>query len=118
MTDPWAFGWTQLLTIIGLCLTGGIAGFGFRTFDRWKREKVEEKRIEVAFDALTIAYETKFVFKIIRSPFASGYEWSDMPHREGDTEDKRSRRGTYYASFKRIQNNKEFFERIWNLQPG
>lgn len=43
---------------------------------RWKREKLEERRIEAALDALTLAYETKFVFRDIRSPMAHGYEWA------------------------------------------
>jgi hypothetical protein len=116
MAEPWAFGWTQLLTLAGLILTALIAVFGFRTFGRWKREKLEERRIEVAFDALTIAYETKFVFQHIRGAITHGYEWADMPKREGETEDKRSRRGPFYATFKRIEHNKEFFDKVWQLQ--
>jgi hypothetical protein len=117
MTDPWIFGWTQLFTLSGLILSALIAAFGFRTFSRWKREKLEERRIDVAFDALTIAYETKFIFQHIRGAMAHGYEWEDMPKREGDTEDKRTRRGSFYATLKRIQQNKEFFDKVWRLQP-
>jgi hypothetical protein len=117
MTDPWAFGWTQTLTLAGLTLTALIAIFGFRTFGRWRREKLEERRIEVAFEALEIAYETKFVFQHIRGALVQGYEWDDMPERPGDTEDKRNRRGSYYATFKRIEQNKGFFEKVWKLQP-
>jgi len=40
MQDPWIFGWTQLLTIIGFAITIAIAVGGFRTFDGWKREKL------------------------------------------------------------------------------
>ena len=35
----------------------------------------------------------------------------------GDTEEKRNRRGVYYASIKRINANATFFERVWQLQP-
>jgi hypothetical protein len=56
MEKPWTFGWTQLLTIIGFCITIGIAIGGFRTFGRWKREKIEEKRIDVAIEALALTY--------------------------------------------------------------
>lgn len=52
MSDPWTFGWTQLLTIVGFIITICIAVGGFRTFGRWKREKIEEKKIEIAFEAL------------------------------------------------------------------
>lgn len=114
---PWAFGWNQVLTILGLFLTGGVALGGFRSFNRWKREKLEERRIEIAFDALTVAYETKYIFQHIRSPMAHGYEWADMPARPGDTDDRRNRRGSYFASLKRIEQNKEFFERVWHAQP-
>ena len=57
--DPWAFGWTQLFTIAGLLMTGGFAIAGLRTFDKWRREILEEKRIDIAFEALSIAYESK-----------------------------------------------------------
>jgi hypothetical protein len=53
----------------------------------------------------------------IRGVLAQGYEWADMPQRPGDTEDARSRRGPYYATIKRINQNKDFFERVWHVQP-
>jgi hypothetical protein len=59
VNDPWAFGWTQLLTIIGFCITVTIALGSFRTFNRWRREKIEEKRLDVALEALSIAYEAQ-----------------------------------------------------------
>lgn len=117
MADPWAFGWTQLLTLLGFAITIIIAFGGFRTFDRWRREKLEERRIEIAFDALTIAHETQFVFQNIRSALAEGYEWADMPQWDGDTEDRRLRRGPYFAIIKRLNANSKFFERVWSIQP-
>lgn len=117
MSNPWAFGWTQLLTIIGFLITLGIAIGGFRTFNRWKREKLEEKKIEIAFEALSIAYETKFVFEEIRSPMSYGYEWKDMPRIEGESDNDWNHRGSFYAILKRIEHNKDFFERVWRLQP-
>jgi hypothetical protein len=115
--DLWAFGWTQLLTIIGLIITVGIAGIGFRTFGRWKREKLEEKRIEIAFDMLGIAYEAQFIFAHIRGPMAYPYEWADMPEVISETADQRSARGTFYATLSRIGANQDYFERLWKLQP-
>jgi hypothetical protein len=60
---------------------------------------------------------SKFVFEHIRGPFVSGYEWSDMPKKEGESDDKRSRRGGYFAPLKRINQNKEFFDGLWKIQP-
>jgi hypothetical protein len=117
VTDPWAFGWTQVLTIVGFVITGAIAVGGFGTFERWRKQKLEEKKIDVALEMLSAAYMSKFVFEHIRGPFVSGYEWSDMPKKGGESDDKRSRRGGYFAPLKRINQNKEFFERLWKIQP-
>ena len=115
-SNPWAFGWTQLLTVIGFIITIFIAVGGFRTFGRWKREQLEEKRIETAIDALAIVYESKFVFDHIRSVMSFDYEWKDMPDSYGTTEEQRGARGPYYATLKRIERNKDFFERAWKMQ--
>lgn len=37
MTDPWAFGWTQVFTLVGFAITLFIAVGGFRTFERWRQ---------------------------------------------------------------------------------
>jgi hypothetical protein len=116
-SDPWAFGWTQLLTIVGFAITVTIAFAGFKTFDRWKREKVEEVRMEIAVEMLALAYQAKNVFAIIRSALVYSYEWSDMQLAPGETDDVRDRRGPYYARLKRIHANKDFFEQLWQLQP-
>lgn len=115
--DPWAFGWTQLLTIIGFLITGAIAVGGFGTFERWRKQKLEEKKIDVALEALAVAYKAKFVFGHIRGPMAYGYEWSDMPKRDGESDDKRNSRGAYYAPLRRINQNQEFFDQLWKIQP-
>lgn len=94
MSDPWVFGRTQLLTIVGFLVTISIAVGSFRTFNRWKREKIDETKVQVALDGLAIAYDSKYVFAHIRSPFVSSAEWEDMPTRSGEENHKRSQRGT------------------------
>jgi hypothetical protein len=94
---PWAFGWTQVRTLLGFGITTVIAIAGFRTFDNWRREKLEEKRIEIAFDALALAYEAKYVFGNIRSSMSCGYEYKDMPKRPGENDQEWGRRGASYA---------------------
>lgn len=98
MNDPWGFGWTQLLTIIGFVITVSIAIGGFRSFNRWKREKLEEKRIEIAYEALALAYEAGYVYqRLENTPYVDVGEKDEWE--------------------KRLQENKEFFERVWKLQP-
>jgi hypothetical protein len=117
MNNPWEFGWTQLLTIVGLVLTSGFAAAGFRTFGRWKREKLEEKRIEIAFEALSLAFETKHIFRQIRARIAYEVEWRDMEPIEGETSEDRMQRGSYFAVLKRLSENRAFFDRVWTIQP-
>ena len=53
--DPWAFGLNQVLTVIDFAITTFIAYAGFKTFDKWKREQLEERRIDIALEALALA---------------------------------------------------------------
>ena len=92
-----------------------IAWFGFRTFERWHREKIEEKRIDTAIEALALVYESKFIFDNIRSPMSFDYEWKDMP--EALAEQQRNARGQFYAILRSAsQAHKDFFERAWKMQ--
>jgi hypothetical protein len=106
-----------LLTIIGFFVTIGIAYFGFRTFERWKREKIEEKRIEIAIEALALAYDSQEVFETIRNPGTFGSEYADMPHRDDEDDVEWNQRGPFYATLKRVQAHAEFFERLAKLRP-
>src|ERR1700733_5557432 len=117
MSDPWSFGWTQVLTIAGLMLTAIISGLGLRTFGKWRRENIETRGIETAVDALALAYQTKLVFQNIRAPITYPYEYESMPERPGETDDIRSARGKYFAIARRIEQNGEFFKAIWGIQP-
>jgi hypothetical protein len=117
VADPWAFGWTQALALLGMGLTAGIAYFGFRTFDRWKREKIEERKIETAFDALALAYESKYVFEHIRGFVIRPHEYADMPREWYSTEREKDDYGPFYAIFRRLDHHHDFFESAWKLQP-
>jgi hypothetical protein len=113
--DPWAFGLDHLFTIIGFCITILIAIAGFRSFHKWKRERIEERRINIALEALALAYEAKFIFNSIRGPMSFESEWSDMQSVE-DPERRRAA-GPYFATLKRIEYHEEYFKRAWKVQP-
>jgi hypothetical protein len=106
--DPWTFGTNQLLTSLGLLITFGIATLGFRTFDKWKREKIEERRIDIALEALALAYEAESVF-------ASTREWPELADIEDP--DRRRAAASYFGVLKRLDNHKDYFERVWKVQP-
>jgi hypothetical protein len=113
--DPWAFGLNHLLTIIGFLLTLGITAAGFRTFSKWKREKIEERRIDIALEALALAYEASFIFESIRSPMSFEGEWFEMKGIEAS--EKRQAAGPFFATLRRIDHHKDYFERVWKMQP-
>jgi hypothetical protein len=117
MADPWAFGWSQALTIIGFLITIGIALGGFQTFERWKKQKLEERRIEIAFEALAIAHESKFVFEGIRASISYDIDYESMPVRQGESSQDRSSRGAYYAVLRRINQHNEYFDRAIRILP-
>jgi hypothetical protein len=111
----------SIVALLGLGLTAVVAIAGFKSFGRWKREKIEERRIEVALDALAIAYEARFRFENIRSRFMREDEYADIDepskgdgfvvitHREGQR--------SPYAVLKRMGNNHKFFERVFDIEP-
>ncbi len=105
------------VALVGLGISAALALAGLKTFSRWQREKVEERRIETAIDALALAYESKIVFRSIRSAFSNEIECKDMPVTPGESDDKRSTRGAYWVVGKRVTENRDFFERVWKLQP-
>jgi hypothetical protein len=115
--SPWTFGWTQLLTIIGLVITTTIAVAGFRTFGRWRREKIEERKIELSLEALSLAYESKAVFGHIRSRVMFRGEGADVPKKAGESEERTQQRQSFYAVLKRIEASHDYFARVWALQP-
>jgi hypothetical protein len=108
------------VALVGIIVTGTMAGLGLKSFAKFKREKIEERRIEVALDALTLAYETKFVFETIRARAILSREYEDAADENlsGDirVSIRTGQRGAY-AVMKRVEANEEFFERILKIEP-
>jgi len=93
---------TPVLTLIGLLITICVAVAGFRTFDKWKREKIEEHRIEVSLKGLALAYESRIIFDEIRARFREAHEWDEMPDDGSHSIERRDARGSYWTTLKRI----------------
>jgi hypothetical protein len=105
---------------IGILATTVVALAGLRTFGRWRREKLEEKRIEVAIDALAIGYESEFVFDRIRSRLVRDFEYENMKLDEGNIivkDRKREPQGGAYAVLRRIESHDEFFDKALKIEP-
>ena len=118
--DVWKDFAGPAVTLIGFAVTTTLAIVGLNTFGRWKKEKIEEKRIDVAIEALACAYEAKFVFEAIRFRLVRDYEYQDM-NLNGDSvivlDERRKNQGGPYAVLKRLEHHEEFFERVRKLEP-
>ena len=117
MASPWDFGWQQLFGAAQLLTTIVIAGVTYRSFQKWKREKLEEKRLDIALEALAVAYDTETVFKRIRHIFASAAELATIPKPDGMSDSDFDVRKTFIATLHRVDNEREFFERVAKLRP-
>jgi hypothetical protein len=111
-----------VVALVGIAVTGTVATLGLQSFAKFKREKIEERRIEVALDALTLAYESKFVFQTIRARAFSSDEYedgSDESHAVPGSIKIMLREAQHgpYAVLKRIRNSAEFFERVVKIEP-
>lgn len=98
------------MAFVGVIVTGSIAFAGLKTFNRWKQEKLEEKRIDVAMDALAIAFESRVVFDYIRSRLIRLH---DVPTEN----DQQIQEYALRAILKRIEERQPFFDRALVLEP-
>jgi hypothetical protein len=109
------------VALLGLLLTVGIAIAGFKSFGRWKREKIEERRIEVALDALAIAYEARFRMEAIRSRFPRESELVDERKKNADgsyvAATLREGQSGPYAVLKRLRANGDYWETVYKIEP-
>ena len=107
------------VALIGVIVTASFAYAGLKTFDRWKREKLEENRISVALDALAISFEASLVFDEIRSRFLRTYEYAD-PNIPGAGEQQPglvNESAGPYAVLKRVEAKQPFFDKALLLEP-
>src|SRR4051812_17984128 len=105
--------------LIGVVLTGILAWRGLNSFERWRNEKIEERRIQVAIDALAIAHEATIVFAAVMARGVSNDEYAEMsdganPSTQGVY---RSAQTGPYVVLKRLRLHDEFFERAGKLEP-
>lgn len=117
---------TGIGTLAGAAAVAFAAVVGRQTFADWKRQKKEERRMEVAERILTLAYELRDEIKSVRAP---GYDSGEFEAAEEklkadpklnwelrDTdEQERLKLGQAYLT--RLVSRRELWERVWTLKP-
>jgi hypothetical protein len=113
-------------TIGGAAAVAYAARVGANTFDSWKRQKTEEKRMDAAERILTLAYKLRYNFQSVRS--------RGIPRRELDAAEKilRDERGDWFDGLEKqtqdryrtaqayliaLNRHSDEWNQIWELKP-
>lgn len=112
---------------IGAAIAIAFAAYiGRNTFSDWKRQKQEERRIEVAERTLTLAYRLRYDFHSVRTPLIDQNELDEadsvLRQDSGDWWDQQSdelkrRARTAQAIMNRLRRHHDDWQKIWELKP-
>jgi hypothetical protein len=112
---------------IGAAVAIAFAAYiGRNTFSDWKRQKQEERRIEIAERTLTLAYRLRYDFHSVRSPLIDQVELDEaenvLRQDSGDWWDQQSeelkrRARTAQAIMNRLRRHHDDWQKIWELKP-
>lgn len=111
--------------IIGAGAVIWAAKVGRSTFNDWKRQKNEGRRIDLAEQLLALAYKLKRAFQGIRSPGMLGWEISEMERMltesgmiDAQTPDHiKSGLSTAQATLSRTEHHKPLFDELLDTMP-
>ncbi len=117
MTDPWAFGWSQLFgltTTVAVCFGAWIAWRGLRT---WRLEQIERRQCELAEESLALMYEAKEMFEHVRSPLVLESEGSSLAHEVDSSSASGRTSNIAFAPAERLNSYQNLFERVSAIRP-
>lgn len=116
-------GWA---TLAGAGAVAYAAWVGRNTFDAWKRQKIEERRIDAAERILTLGYRLRYNLQSVRAAFIPNnelqaaedffkkeraQEWEMASNAEKD------RWRTAQAYLNRLNHHRADWEEVWTLKP-
>ena len=112
---------------IGAAIAIAFAAYiGRNTFADWKRQKQEERRLEIAERTLTLAYRLRYDFHSVRTPLIDQYELDEaesvLRQDSGDWWDQQSealkqRARIAQAIMNRLRRHRDDWQKIWELKP-
>jgi hypothetical protein len=104
--------------ILNVIAIVGAAFFGLRTFNRWRNERIEERRIELAERALGLIFEVQEIFDYVRNPISWAGEGRTRERSANETSDQAKNRDSDYIPFERMTYSKEYFDRVRVAVPS
>lgn len=82
----------------------------------WRKQLVGRRQIELAEEALTLAYELQGIIEWARYPGSFRNEAEDRPGRDEETDVVRSSNDAYYVSISRFSQHEETFAKMRALR--
>jgi hypothetical protein len=82
----------------------------------WRREATWKRKYELAEEVLSLFYECKEKFQIIRSPYGHLLEGKTRKRRDNETPDEIERLDNAYVFIERYEKEKEPFMKLWSLK--
>lgn len=115
-------GWA---TLIGAGAVVYAAHKGSDTFKQWRRQKSEERRIDLAEQVLTLAYKLRRSIESIRSPMMLAGEIADVEAKlreqglldDHTAEGKKGNLTTAQATLYRVTSYKELWDALLDIMP-
>lgn len=81
-------------------------------FFGWRYQMIEKRKFEIAEKALCRFKEAILVLHSVRHPAGYGNEGVSRPPQDGETEDQRAMRNTYYVPIERLNRHSELFGQV------
>lgn len=111
--------WAGALAVVYAARTGA------NSFDLWRRQKIEERRIEVAERILSLAYRLADDAQAIVSRGYFGHEYDDAEKKLDNEQDgwrmfddaKQKRMRSAQAYMQRLVRHESEFKEVWTLKP-
>lgn len=108
----WSLEWwketADIIQSMFVCLTAIVALLGV---NEWRRQTLGKRKIELAEQVLASFYEARDLFVWVRSPAAFGGE-GETRQADGEEENVRRRRNTYFVPIERMQKHGELFAKL------
>lgn len=82
----------------------------------WRREATWKRKYELAEEVLSLFYECKEKFQIIRSLAGHSLEGNTRKRGENETSDETQRLDNAYVFIERYEREKEPFTKLWSLK--
>ena len=91
----------EITSIIQAIAVVAVAYPAFKGLTSWRTHLLGKKKIELAEEALVLAYELEGLIEWSRHPASWGGEGEDRPNRENEEENIQRRNDSYYSRVSR-----------------